>query len=743
MKGEFVMSNQLYKLGICLLLCGLLAGCGSSECQHQWGEADCTNPGSCSLCGDVQSEALGHDWTAATCASPETCSRCGEVQGEAAGHNWIPATCKSPEHCSRCGETQGDALPHSFGSWTLSGEEMFRQCSVCEAGESQAVDYALYMKDELVGHWNLAYVVRNGNIYYPHNLSSGLPDAELIFRPDGGISTGGYEETDTGEVWVFDRGEYNSESDEHTIYIRTGKTEAEAANELLFSYIDGSLLYINPEKNGDIVVLSKDHGAFVAPLLVGDWAAYSVDSVYSIHLSEDRSFTADIDGEISGFWQPRPLDYNGGTFYSGDILLNYCKDGKNKTVSAVLNGINMDQSQQLRESNLNLMADINDEWMIFQPGSGEKLKEMAEKADTVPLGDWTSTEYMISYPGALVDGEYVQGEEETGPSTDFSITFSGDGSFRAKLHEECEGTWTLRRIEISGEQVRWNYSISMPGADDASYFDVSADGRGYLYIYNGSETFYYNFRQMNEEELAAQTQRMEAAPTMVVGSWYDADSTGVEMAFREDGTFLLQFSDGRQQEGLWHFWSMDEYDGRFFYYYSLETDYETHYKTVFGEEFDTSELMAEIPIDEETGEPEKYLEEHAVILTDENGTYRLDLNSYLGSLTMVNADGVAAAEDAAALLLGHWSCDVASEYDAVTKESTEITGEFYLDFAEDGTLTGRIVQDVQGTWNYYNTENGALRYLLYFDGKDMGSMFTLKDGTLVGSCTPYIVELRQ
>ena len=60
---------------------------------------------------------LGHDWTDATCTAPKTCSVCGETEGEALGHDWTDATCTTPKTCSVCGETEGEALGHSYGEW--------------------------------------------------------------------------------------------------------------------------------------------------------------------------------------------------------------------------------------------------------------------------------------------------------------------------------------------------------------------------------------------------------------------------------------------------------------------------------------------------------------------------------------------------------------------------------------------------------------------------------------------------
>lgn len=90
-----------------LFLSVLLAACGH---EHTWVAATCTEPATCSKCGETDGEPLGHTWSEATCTAPKTCSVCGEVEGEALGHDWEPATHEAPETCRRCGETRGTPL---------------------------------------------------------------------------------------------------------------------------------------------------------------------------------------------------------------------------------------------------------------------------------------------------------------------------------------------------------------------------------------------------------------------------------------------------------------------------------------------------------------------------------------------------------------------------------------------------------------------------------------------------------
>ena len=70
-----------------------LAGCG---CQHQWEEATCTTPKTCTQCGETEGEALGHTWTDATCTDPSTCTRCGRDHRDGPGDTTSPSGPRKP-----------------------------------------------------------------------------------------------------------------------------------------------------------------------------------------------------------------------------------------------------------------------------------------------------------------------------------------------------------------------------------------------------------------------------------------------------------------------------------------------------------------------------------------------------------------------------------------------------------------------------------------------------------------------
>lgn len=120
-----------------LAVCCMLTGCHMS---HEWQEATCTTPKTCSVGGETEGEALGHIWVEATCAEPKHCSVCGETEGDALAHAWVDATCAEPRRCSICGETEGNALEHNL---TEANYQQPATCKVCGevVGEPLQADY--------------------------------------------------------------------------------------------------------------------------------------------------------------------------------------------------------------------------------------------------------------------------------------------------------------------------------------------------------------------------------------------------------------------------------------------------------------------------------------------------------------------------------------------------------------------------------------------------------------------------
>ena len=73
------MKKKLISLLLIAAMVLTLCACGH---QHTWVEATCTEPKTCSECGETEGEPLGHQFSEATYWDTPTCSVCGIVEGE-------------------------------------------------------------------------------------------------------------------------------------------------------------------------------------------------------------------------------------------------------------------------------------------------------------------------------------------------------------------------------------------------------------------------------------------------------------------------------------------------------------------------------------------------------------------------------------------------------------------------------------------------------------------------------------
>ena len=116
--GTNTKRPKRYILIICLIILGFISLATLLfivfDCKHEWIEATCSAPKTCSLCEKTEGTPLGHKWIAATCEIPKTCKNCSSLSGEALGHNWTEATTEKPKTCKACGKTEGSPLSVDF-----------------------------------------------------------------------------------------------------------------------------------------------------------------------------------------------------------------------------------------------------------------------------------------------------------------------------------------------------------------------------------------------------------------------------------------------------------------------------------------------------------------------------------------------------------------------------------------------------------------------------------------------------
>jgi len=116
-----------------------------SALGHDWIEATCTEPKTCSRCGVTDGEPLGHESSVVLCVDDGICTRCGE-QIKALGHDWIEANCTEPKTCVRCGTTEGEPLGHSASEPVIENKTN----ATCEEnGSYDEVVYCTVCHEEL------------------------------------------------------------------------------------------------------------------------------------------------------------------------------------------------------------------------------------------------------------------------------------------------------------------------------------------------------------------------------------------------------------------------------------------------------------------------------------------------------------------------------------------------------------------------------------------------------------------
>lgn len=111
-------------------------------CEHEWINATCAAPLTCSLCGQTAGEPLGHRWLQADCVKAKTCEACGLTEGKPLGHTWLDAACTAAKTCDVCGQTEGEPLGHA---WLDATYDAPKTCEVCGETEGEPLQKPQYI----------------------------------------------------------------------------------------------------------------------------------------------------------------------------------------------------------------------------------------------------------------------------------------------------------------------------------------------------------------------------------------------------------------------------------------------------------------------------------------------------------------------------------------------------------------------------------------------------------------------
>lgn len=160
------MKALSYVVVLAFLLC--FVGCAP---QHEWVAATCTEPKTCSKCGETEGEPLGHDWVDATCTKPKTCRRCGKTEGAVLAHSWQAATNVSPRRCKMCGLAEGSCPLDGTWLYDLGFNHRFyryvidtanNRCDVYEIGTEKGDQFCELLNRDYSLHSYSGDTVRAG-----------------------------------------------------------------------------------------------------------------------------------------------------------------------------------------------------------------------------------------------------------------------------------------------------------------------------------------------------------------------------------------------------------------------------------------------------------------------------------------------------------------------------------------------------------------------------------------------------
>ena len=291
--------KKILLLSVALIMCILLSACG---CEHQWTEANCTDPKACVLCEETDGEALSHQWLEASCSAPKTCLTCGVSEGQSLPHEWLEASCSAPKTCSACSLTEGEVREHTYSDWSFDTDTMSHSCIECGETETEPIDYVLYLKTVLRGRWDCTVVSLFDELAY-NVFGPQVPFLE--FTEDGNVKNfdGGTIYSSTIEFKSLD--EYDGKNYYHFNIITEGHEDMEfwyvPEDDSLFSFM------LEFERLGEEVegYLEMLNGKWVFDnvALYYDESLKDVDhSGYSVEFFEDGTFTAILDTRIDGTW---------------------------------------------------------------------------------------------------------------------------------------------------------------------------------------------------------------------------------------------------------------------------------------------------------------------------------------------------------------------------------------------------------------------------------------------------------
>lgn len=616
--------------------------------------------------------ACSHEWQEADCLTARTCTKCEAVEGEALGHNWQEATCTVPETCTRCGETRGEVLAHTYSQWIMGETHRSRSCESCGKEETAEIDREQALYQALAGHWDFLYQQDGKKII--------SLDIEAGYQYAGDKYVGQWLScTEDGSVRFFDNQNilegtaaflaYFPEDGHYEFDLILGE-ETRIRSCLIPG--DTSVVELYPSETNRIQL-------FRHPILEEEmtdlWLGADSSQIFSIDLKRDRTFTADLEEEISGIWHMRPSYETLGSRFTHVIL---CYEQKGKTVTTVLYPELGTQKFDLgiREGSSKFTVLLNGRSVYFyQKNSPELngLEDAIQSATTAPVGQWNSL--------SITDYSKSAGKRTT-IHTDDTIVFNEDGTVTAELDTEYKGTWKYSSLNIgSGGMFGYSYTLDLEGVTGQISCWIheniyTGDKELSIEIQNRSKSSTIVFSQESKSQLDA---KIEKAETFIAGDWNsdgtDPATEDYTASFLPDGTFTLQLE--KEITGTWTLEEVKIDSMNTHYYYDLKLDQPGFRSGSYVYIHNNSSFY--------------------ICLKQGSAERRI-------SFTQVN-------KEEREQILGTWTCSGLIVQNEQTNRMESVEQKQYtLTINADGTYTSDLEKLSDGTWSFCMAEQAAMHY---------------------------------
>lgn len=281
-----------------------------------------------------------HDWIEATCTNPKTCSICGQTEGEPLGHTWIEATKYTPKTCSICGREEGNFLPfndnrvnvHCFigssvetNEFELIGISFYLNCYQVDNFPEEPVEY-LYYKHQLIADqvnnkfyiYNLFYLTTDEKIYgydSENSLWVCWTDNPTMFESNGIYYCGYVSSSDEIQ-------RTNDDTDNMYIYFEVVEETTK-------------MIYFAHDQNNDADMGSLEYSTSEYTYLSeinGLWTIRDIDHYNEFVISWDVYKTSDLENKLA------TITSSDGTILANDNYVLVPSAWQAKVVSYVVEG---------------------------------------------------------------------------------------------------------------------------------------------------------------------------------------------------------------------------------------------------------------------------------------------------------------------------------------------------------------------------------------------------------------------